>query len=398
MSDFDSLTWALDGLFDTPLCDLPDAQRRRVERDFPPLRWDNLSADQRRSKALQWDYQHDPATEQSQQFWWNFLARQGALERQIAQWEAAGANTAGDLDRKEKRLTELRQEHARMELQQKQARGDYHPKRKRPEDEANASCSVTEAPVQYIPYPDAMRLLADRLTASPDELAAWVWMGPDNGGLAGYTNANELTPPPRFYYSYPGDGQGADYLGPLMACWFRVDDIAGFAPTDRFISGKELEETWGKRPGIQAEAFIRAKIAESRLDDIHPIFGTTQGTFPEDSSLPPLKAGLFLRSQVAEIEASDFGVPQGVRPDSSLPQQAAPALSANEWHIQNARKAADARHNKAGGTREKRARIREIWASGKFSSRNQCAAQECDALDMSYDVARNALIGTPDPK
>lgn len=55
MSDFDSLTWALEGWFDTPLRDMPDAVRQRVEQEFFPMPWDSLSADQRRGLALQLD-------------------------------------------------------------------------------------------------------------------------------------------------------------------------------------------------------------------------------------------------------------------------------------------------------------------------------------------------------
>ena len=62
-----------------------------------------------------------------------------------------------------------------------------------------------------------------------------------------------------------------------------------------------------------------------------------------------------------------------------------------------ARKAADALHNKPGGTRDKQTAIRTAWASGKFSSRDTCAEQECAGLNMSYSTARKALIGTPKP-
>lgn len=68
-----------------------------------------------------------------------------------------------------------------------------------------------------------------------------------------------------------------------------------------------------------------------------------------------------------------------------------------KWRQNNARKAANARHNKAGGSREKHEKIRKIWATGKYSSRDVCAEQECAALDMSFSAARKALINTPDP-
>lgn len=59
--------------------------------------------------------------------------------------------------------------------------------------------------------------------------------------------------------------------------------------------------------------------------------------------------------------------------------------------------AAEARHGKSNGTREKRARIQAIWASGKYSSRDLCAEQEYQALGMGFSTARKALQGTPEP-
>lgn len=61
------------------------------------------------------------------------------------------------------------------------------------------------------------------------------------------------------------------------------------------------------------------------------------------------------------------------------------------------RKAADAKHASPGGSRDKRDHIRKIWASGKYSSRDICAEQECAALEISYSTARKHLRGTPDP-
>lgn len=63
----------------------------------------------------------------------------------------------------------------------------------------------------------------------------------------------------------------------------------------------------------------------------------------------------------------------------------------------NARTAADARHSMPGGSREKRRQIKEAWASGKYSSRDICAEQECAGLGMSFSTARKALRGTPEP-
>ena len=62
-----------------------------------------------------------------------------------------------------------------------------------------------------------------------------------------------------------------------------------------------------------------------------------------------------------------------------------------------AKHAAEARHSKPGGSRSKRESIRQIWATGKYSSRDICAEQECQALGMSFSTARKALRGMPNP-
>jgi hypothetical protein len=62
-----------------------------------------------------------------------------------------------------------------------------------------------------------------------------------------------------------------------------------------------------------------------------------------------------------------------------------------------AKHAAEARHSKEGGSRSKRESIRQIWATGKYSSRDICAEQECLALGMSFSTARRALRGMPKP-
>lgn len=64
---------------------------------------------------------------------------------------------------------------------------------------------------------------------------------------------------------------------------------------------------------------------------------------------------------------------------------------------ESARRAANVRHEKAGGSREKRETLQSIWASGKYSSRDICAEQECAALGVSYSTARRALRNTPEP-
>jgi hypothetical protein len=67
------------------------------------------------------------------------------------------------------------------------------------------------------------------------------------------------------------------------------------------------------------------------------------------------------------------------------------------WRTQIAKAAANARHTRPGGSRDKQRRIREIWATGRYSSRDICADEECAALGMSFSAARKALTNAPVP-
>jgi hypothetical protein len=76
---------------------------------------------------------------------------------------------------------------------------------------------------------------------------------------------------------------------------------------------------------------------------------------------------------------------------SFIDQQIGQHRSASAAH------AADSRHGQPGGNRDKQNRIRQIWASGKYTSRDRCAEEECGALGMSLSSARKALRNTPEP-
>ena len=121
-----------------------------------------------------------------------------------------------------------------------------------------------------------------------------------------------LDPPTRFdfgalpIFGTAGD-EDADYVAPMMGCWFSSDDVASFQPADRFITGKALIERWNAIPGLKVEPFIRAKIQESRLMDLHPIYGGTQAGGSSADHLPPVTEGIFRLADVEEIEAEDFG-------------------------------------------------------------------------------------------
>lgn len=62
----------------------------------------------------------------------------------------------------------------------------------------------------------------------------------------------------------------------------------------------------------------------------------------------------------------------------------------SEQGVRGARAAHSVHHDK---TRQ----IREIWASGKFATREVCADEEHEALGISRETARKYLRGTPSP-
>ncbi len=388
MSEFEALTWVLEPWFDALLKDIPAEVRARILREIRPIPWDELSPEQRRAWAYQWDYKHDPAMEDERNRQWEFFVKHEELQEKILEWEAMETRTAGDLASKEKRLAELRSELHRMDFAFQSVAGEYVP----PRPELPDGDEADTPPVRYLPYPKALHLLHERLEASPEELAAWIFYGPQGGGLAAYRNANELRPAPRFHFEIM---EGGDYLELMMSCWLVESDVRTFEPAERYILGKALIERWSATPGIRAEAYIRAKIAESRLGDLHPLFGITQGSDPEDGELPPLEEALFSLTEIERIEAGDFGASQS---DVSAASESALSVGSPEWRSARARDAANARHDKPGGSREKRKRLIEIWESGKYDTKDRCAEEECRALNMTQAGARNILKGLPKPK
>ena len=151
-----------------------------------------------------------------------------------------------------------------------------------------------------------MRRLKDRLNATKEELAAWVFLEPALGGVTACLNVDELEPPLRFdYYTF---GTDWDYCAPLMPCWFIREEVDNFKPSERYITGSALIERWRRHDEIDPAEFIGAQINEGRLQDIHPITGQTQGGMGMlgNDAYPPLKSGLFAVSEIEAIEETYF--------------------------------------------------------------------------------------------
>ncbi len=78
-------------------------------------------------------------------------------------------------------------------------------------------------------------------------------------------------------------------------------------------------------------------------------------------------------------------------------QDQGPEVGSPEWRQKNAREAANARHDQPGGSRDKQRKIRELWATGKYRSRSECAETEHERLGMALTTAIDALKNTPKP-
>ena len=314
-AQYESLTEVLEPWFVRRFGELPVDLKERVRREIFGAPWDEMDERQRRSAAEQVDQWHDPAYAEERKFWWEVGCRQGAVEQQLKalEQEPRSADT-------EARRKQLQREMAMMERQFRAAEANAERERQF----AQKTRAVdAETPDDLIPYPKALDFLVRRHGATPDELAAWVFMGPELGGLFAYLNGNERGAAKRFYYDVGiGTERDFDYLTPLMAAWFSADELLRFDANDRYLTGAALVERWSDRAGISVDAFIRAKIEESRLNDLHPITGGTQATDPGNDAYPPLVGGLFLLSEVEAIEAEDFPKPT----PNGAPAELQPAL------------------------------------------------------------------------
>ncbi len=314
MANQEPLAVRLTGRYERRATTLPKALREEVAQAFFPLTWDQLAPTQREQLAMQLDAMHDPDQAEIRQRWWNHFVRVGEVKRQITVWENVATPTAQDLIRQQTELDELREELARLEV----IGGP------RPQPSQERQPLPVEVRERYIAYPGAFLQLQQRLAATPEEMAAWVFLGPDLGGLSAYLHANELKQHPRFHYEEMDAGlPGADldYLMPLQACWFVLSEVQSFAPKTRYITGRDLIERWSKVPGLSAAAYIDAKVRESRLVDLHPLSGGTRAG--RDGSgkdaLPPVEAGLFSVAEVEAIEAEDFGM--SLKPEPETEQE-----------------------------------------------------------------------------
>jgi len=178
----------------------------------------------------------------------------------------------------------------------------------------------------------------------------------------------------------------------------------------RWISGalnlkgkpeKDAEDASFKLGTVQG----KQRMAELRLDLNDPVSLRASGHTLPLSEISFITDGRPTIDTAAVLAMADLPPVRASRTKASVKKRIAPVgteqqdleVGTPQWRKQTARKAANARHGQPGGSRDKQRQIREIWATGKYSSRDRCAEEECAALGMSYSAARKALKNSPDP-
>lgn len=184
----------------------------------------------------------------------------------------------------------------------------------------------------YIPYPRAMKILRERLGATPAELAVWVSFGaePDCGGIPAYLEANITATPRKLDFDCWPEAD-FDYIAPLMGAWFLVEDIKAFKPADRFMEYSRFVDRWqGAEQILDVHAYISAKVREDSLHEFHPVTANSQLSLPDYEYARPARETTLLC--VADIEAierdediehgiADTPNPEFVAVDESLPPE-----------------------------------------------------------------------------
>lgn len=157
----------------------------------------------------------------------------------------------------------------------------------------------------------------------------------------------------------------------------------------------------------QLEFFGRCHFSSLSIEQIKALSSERMGYYDKSNKL--YKKITRLQESIAKTKLKLEKVKQSNQPpqpaSAENPPQSEPieqtAIEAilKKANSEKAKKAADAKHNKPGGSRDKANQIRAIWATGKYSTRDICAEEEYQALGYkSFGAVRRALNNTPAPK
>lgn len=155
---------------------------------------------------------------------------------------------------------------------------------------------------KFVPYFEVEQHLETRLQATPDEIAQWVSVGTEQGGLNAYMINKHDTEPRLFTFEPRHFINDDDYTAPLLRLYFLLDEIEQFHPDKRYTARRALVERWTGFLGDKAQAisFIEARANESRLTEFHPIVGVVE------SEGQLFRNGLFDLNDVRQVESEWF--------------------------------------------------------------------------------------------
>ena len=290
-SQFESLAEQIDKFAGRRFSRLPKSLQKTIPKTFSPFKWDDLSPAERRSFAIQRDDQHRPEEDGAREFLFDFSVRLLELEASERELIDSGSSSR-ELTEVQTRIRELR---ARMNAADARSQLDPH----------QLEAWRSERLRDYVSFPKALEVLQRRLQATPEEVAQWVALGPEFGGLAGF-NGKGPKPAP-FSFERIGD-RSYDYVSRLSSCWFFKTEIEIFQPgrENRFITGRELIRRWTERlPQLNAHEFITAKISEDSLVPFHPVTGLI-GVDTGNPLDPPIEAALFSVAAIDQVETDEF--------------------------------------------------------------------------------------------
>ncbi len=160
---------------------------------------------------------------------------------------------------------------------------------------------------------------------------------------------------------------------------------------ERFAEArKRLLSRMGRRDDEAESAFVRLIALKAGLATVR-----LMNTATEARAAVRLGIEMFvLRAQTAERIQKAAPAKQTARATRDGPALTMPKTTASARRSEIASKAALAKHARMGFADRKRKLI-EAWDSGRYTSKDRCAEEECGALGISYSVARKALTNKP---
>jgi hypothetical protein len=163
---------------------------------------------------------------------------------------------------------------------------------------------------KFISYFEAKQHLAASLHATQDEIAQWVSIGANEGGLNAFpSNDSDQSP---FSYKSREITNDDNYIKPLEKLGFFSNNIDRFIPTRRYITRSRLIERWVELYSIvddseyfdveeghvhEAIKFFQERMSESDCLEHHPISGIVNSSEQSVS-------GLFDINDIQKIEAT----------------------------------------------------------------------------------------------